>query len=79
MKTPLLAAALLASLALAAPGAYAKGCVKGAAVGGVAGHLAHHHGILGATAGCLIGHHRAVKQEKRDNVTQRERSNVAAR
>ena len=26
----------------------AKGCLKGAAVGGVAGHFAGHHGVLGA-------------------------------
>ena len=39
--------------------ANAAGCLKGAAVGGVAGHFAHHHAILGAAAGCAIGHHRA--------------------
>jgi hypothetical protein len=26
-------------------------------VGGVAGHYAGHHGLLGAGAGCLIGRH----------------------
>jgi hypothetical protein len=30
-------------------------------VGGVAGHLAGH-GVLGAAAGCLVGRHRAGKQ-----------------
>jgi hypothetical protein len=33
------------------------GCVKGAIVGGVAGHLAHH-GMLGAAAGCAYGLHK---------------------
>lgn len=41
--------------------AEAKGCIKGAVVGGAAGHLAHH-GWLGAAAGCVIGHHEASKQ-----------------
>ncbi|NML47224.1 hypothetical protein HHL11_25985 [Ramlibacter sp. G-1-2-2] len=76
MKTPLLATVLLASLAFAAPGAYAKGCIKGAAVGGVAGHFVHHHGLLGATAGCLIGRHHANKEER---VAHNERHTVASR
>ena len=41
--------------------AQAAGCLKGAAVGGVAGHLADHHAVLGASAGCVIGHHEANK------------------
>ena len=59
MKTTVIAAALLTCLAFAAPAANAKGCVKGAAVGGIAGHFVHHHGLLGAVAGCAIGHHHA--------------------
>lgn len=38
--------------------AQARGCIKGAIVGGVAGHLVNH-GKAGAVAGCAIGHHRA--------------------
>jgi hypothetical protein len=30
-------------------------------VGAVAGHFAHHHAVLGAMAGCAIGHHMVVK------------------
>jgi hypothetical protein len=41
--------------------AQAGGCLKGAAVGAVAGHFAGHHGVLGAGAGCVIGHHEANK------------------
>jgi len=41
----------------------AKGCLKGAAVGGVAGHL-KHHGVAGAAAGCAVGHHMANKKGK---------------
>ena len=47
-------------LAVTAP-AEAKGCIKGALVGGAAGHFAGHHGLLGAAAGCAIGHHEANK------------------
>ena len=34
--------------------AHTAGCLKGAAVGGVAGHLAGHHGVLGAGLGALL-------------------------
>ncbi|MGV8925195.1 MAG: hypothetical protein ACOH2G_05920 [Ewingella sp.] len=40
--------------------AHAAGCIKGAVVGGVAGHL-RHHAVLGAVAGCAVGHHMAAK------------------
>jgi hypothetical protein len=33
-------------------------------VGGVAGHYAGHHGVLGAAAGCLYGRHHANEQER---------------
>ena len=42
--------------------AAAKGCIKGAIVGGIAGHYMHHHGVVGAAAGCVIGHHEANKK-----------------
>jgi outer membrane lipoprotein SlyB len=42
----------------------AKGCLKGAVVGGVGGHYAAHHGILGAAAGCVIGRHEANKRDR---------------
>ena len=63
---------LLAAMAMA-PGvalspihAEAAGCLKGAAVGGVAGHMAGHHTVLGAAAGCAVGHHEAAKHERED-------------
>jgi hypothetical protein len=31
--------------------ANAKGCIKGALIGGAAGHMVGHHGLLGAAAG----------------------------
>jgi hypothetical protein len=33
-------------------------------VGGVAGHVAGHHGVLGAVAGCAVGHHMARQRER---------------
>lgn len=75
MKQFLLSAVVALSLGAAfAPGqANAEGCLKGAAVGGVAGHLAGHHAMLGAGAGCAIGHHEASKHE-RENREQAQRN-----
>jgi hypothetical protein len=65
MKSLAIAAALLAAAILIPQGpADAKGCVKGAMVGGVAGHFVGHHGLLGAAAGCVIGHHEANKHAR---------------
>lgn len=49
----------------------AKGCIKGAAVGGVAGHI-KHHGVAGAAAGCVVGHHMANKKEKKEKQQQQQ-------
>ncbi|BBU27973.1 hypothetical protein BTHE68_17070 [Burkholderia sp. THE68] len=57
---------VLTSAMLAATGvAQAKGCIEGAAVGGVAGHVAGKHGTAGAVGGCAIGHHEASKKDKK--------------
>jgi hypothetical protein len=58
------AAAAIFAIALLPVSANAAGCLKGAAVGGVAGHMAGHHGLLGAGAGCAIGHHHASKHAR---------------
>lgn len=55
---------LLLAIAGAPQMANAKGCLKGAAVGGVGGHIAGGHGVLGAAAGCVVGRHMANKKEK---------------
>ena len=63
MKTILTLAAAAIIVAATVPGpANAAGCLKGAAVGGVAGHFMGHHGLIGAGAGCLIGRHNANKR-----------------
>lgn len=54
-----IALAFAAASLLTAP-VYAKGCLKGAAVGGVAGHfVGRGHAVAGAAVGCVVGHHRA--------------------
>lgn len=47
---------LAAGLFVSAGAAQAEGYLKGAAVGGVAGHVAGKHGTAGAVGGCAIGH-----------------------
>ena len=64
MKFMLLPATLALSMGWIAVPAQAAGCLKGAAVGGIAGHYAGHHGVLGAGAGCVIGHHEATKHAR---------------
>lgn len=55
----------LAALTIAAGPAEAKGCLKGAAVGAVGGHMVGKgHALAGAAAGCAIGHHRAAKHHR---------------
>jgi hypothetical protein len=44
--------------------ANAHGCIKGAAVGAVVGHLAGHHGVAGAAVGCVVGHHEAKMKDR---------------
>jgi len=62
MKWIAFAAALAGTAALVPPTpVHAAGCIKGAIVGGIAGHYAGNHGLLGAGAGCLIGHHMAQR------------------
>jgi len=61
MKSMLIPAFLGLALIAGAGSAQAAGCLKGAAIGGVAGHYAGHHAVLGAAAGCVIGHHEASR------------------
>lgn len=65
----LLVLAGLGAAAFAVPQAQAIGCVSGAAVGGVAGHVAGHHGLLGAAAGCAVGHHEANVRARQQQAT----------
>lgn len=47
--------------------AHGEGCLKGAAVGGTAGHfVGNGHATAGAAGGCAVGHHEAAKKDKKD-------------
>jgi hypothetical protein len=61
------AVAMLTVVGFATSPVNASGCVKGAVVGGVAGHVVAHHGLLGATAGCMIGRHESNKRTRSEN------------
>jgi hypothetical protein len=61
MKTVAVLMAITLAGAGVASNADARGCVRGAVVGGVIGHFAGHHALLGAAAGCVIGHHYASR------------------
>ena len=65
----LVAVALLSMISGFAVQAQAAGCLSGAAVGGVGGHVAGHHGLIGAAGGCAVGHHMAKKKEKQQAAT----------
>jgi hypothetical protein len=56
--------AMLLAIGRAGVPAQAAGCLKGAVVGGAAGHVAGHHGVVGAGAGCIIGHHEAKRHAR---------------
>ena len=58
--------------------AQAKGCIKGAVIGGVAGHMMHRHTLLGATAGCIISHHMAHKKEQEQKAAARKAQQQSA-
>jgi hypothetical protein len=71
MKTIIGCAAVFLTMATVTT-AEAKGCLKGAVVGGTAGHFAGHHGVIGAAAGCIIGRHEANKRARmQENHTRR--------
>jgi hypothetical protein len=38
-------------------------------VGGVAGHYAGHHGVMGAAVGCLVGRHQAKKRAQAQRIS----------
>ena len=64
MKRLLLATAAICLVTVQA--ANAKGCLEGAALGGVAGHMAHHTflGIFGGCAGGMYVHHLYAKWKR---------------
>jgi len=77
MKVKLLMLAVALSSVSFAAQVQAAGCLKGAVVGGVAGHyVGKGHAVLGAAGGCIVGHHMAAKKAKEDALA-RERAQQA--
>ncbi|MFT8243447.1 hypothetical protein [Roseomonas sp. BN140053] len=76
MRSLLLPAAALLALGLGAVSAQSAlaaegGCLKGGAVGAVAGHfVGRGHAVAGAAAGCAVGVHRRHAAERRDQQQQ---------
>jgi hypothetical protein len=64
MKAKLIIASMVVAISSMSAPAFAAGCLKGAAVGGVAGHVAGRHTLLGAAGGCLVGRHLANKKAR---------------
>lgn len=64
MKAQIALLSLFAALTAVSVPAQAKGCLKGAAIGGVGGHVAGGHGLAGAAIGCAVGRHRANKKDR---------------
>ena len=63
MKTLMILAA--ATAVIGAQPALAKGCIRGAAAGGVTGHyVGKGHAVMGAAAGCIAMHHHYAKQAR---------------
>ncbi len=55
----------VALLTLASAGAAeAKGCIKGAIIGGLAGHYLAERGVVGAVAGCIGGRYLANRRAR---------------
>jgi hypothetical protein len=64
MRSTLIAAAGALMLVSGAP-VLAKGCIRGAAAGGVAGHfVGRGHALAGAAVGCVVAHHHYAKQAR---------------
>ena len=55
--------------------AEADGCLSSAVAGGVVGHVAGHHGLVGAAVGCAIGHHEAQVKQKQENQPEQKNQN----
>ena len=62
-------AAGLMTTTLTAAQAEPGGCVKYGAAGAVGGHVANHHGVLGAMGGCVTGMY--VRHEHRKEARQK--------
>ena len=80
MKSIAIAAAVgLAALSFSSPPANAAGCLKGAILGGIAGHYAGDHPLLGAGAGCLVGRQLGNRSARQQQPTTEQHQTATAR
>ncbi|MBB3502273.1 MULTISPECIES: hypothetical protein [unclassified Novosphingobium] len=64
-KALVLIAAMAATATVSVQPAMAKGCIRGAMAGGVAGHfVGKGHALAGAAAGCIVAHHHYAKKAR---------------
>jgi hypothetical protein len=62
-------------LAMTASPVLAKGCIRGAAAGGVGGHfVGKGHAVAGAAIGCVVAHHHYAKQARAQKAAARTHS-----
>ena len=66
MRTIARAAAVAVITFVSVGAAEAKGCIKGAIIGGIAGHYLAERGVVGAVAGCLAGRALANRRARRE-------------
>ncbi|MFF8799553.1 MULTISPECIES: hypothetical protein [unclassified Methylobacterium] len=66
MRIMATASALTVATLLSVGTAEAKGCIKGAIIGGLAGHYLAERGVVGAVAGCLTGRALANRRARRE-------------
>ena len=66
MRIVATASALTIVTLLSVGTAEAKGCIKGAIIGGIAGHYLAERGVVGAVAGCLAGRALANRRARRE-------------
>ena len=64
MKIISTAVALVGLTFISVGQAEAKGCIKGAIIGGAAGHYLANRGVVGAIAGCLGGRYIANRNSR---------------
>jgi hypothetical protein len=69
---PAILALALPLLVVGASPVLAKGCIRGAAAGGVAGHfVGKGHAVAGAAVGCVVAHHHYAKQARAEKAAAR--------
>ena len=79
MRKPI-AAIIATALATSPVAVEAKGCIRGAIAGGVAGHyVCKGHAFAGAAAGCVAAHHYYANKAKQQAAAKVQAASAPAR